>query len=1154
MPLPNVTAGVPTRLRLGSWNTLTDAFQAHTSSPTGAIIDLNDGVNWSLADDDAGFGTGLDWGHVKPTLYTTKNPRTVGERVTRRQYDTNRTLKVKLVLGQFASYTAFQTALDNLAKTLEGISPSQPAALEIRPVQSSTSVYADCTSAWLEKDDYRETLWNQLISTGIEVNFFCSSPFLRGARQTLSNLAVNPGFEAPIGGSQAPAVVAFQDTFANVNAYAVQAGGAPTVSPAKTYVDIVLGDAPLLFWPMSEASTPTPAYDIAGQGKSATAGGSGTTIGAAGGISGDTSTAWSFNGSGYATFPAATTTGLPTGNGAWTIEAWVKFAANPGALAVVASFGAQATGHGGPQIYINTSGQPAATNDVGPDAVGTALSLNVWHHVVGTWDGTNMRVWQDGTNSASTTPGAATIPNPPTYGTIAGSAAAAPTMLFTGSVQMVAIYGTALSAAQITAHYNAGHTGATGTVANAMSLPAAGRAAFGSPAWGAMQTWQTRFRWVSGLTATFYLHYTDANNNLAVSVASGTNGLQIVHTVSGVAHAQQQATVTLTHEAWYWLQVTQFPTVPGNPPYLTATLSYDSGGAVGAQIAQLAAAAYDAVTAEVGRPQLAAAGAALAVGGVASGAGNQVALFGPGGWLFQGNGAAGLCSGAWDGGNQQVGTSSNGSANTYPNGPVTSFGAARIDLPPAGAVDAKWRLYTGGAPAGTWALPVKAAFDTLFAGANIKSSGLGNGATIKIDYTEYDTNGTSLRSGTLATFTVAGGVQAAYAATGAYTLSGSWATGASCAYADVALHVADTVAGNSANGIVWLDNVLVYDQTATGQTGAAGMPWCDLRGPSSPYQVVVSGLQGDVPAPCALQFATYIASFPHGSSFTFKIGRSAGAARAARFVAPVGSMIYGTPAWALDATAYGGYVPAAGQLGGYVAIAFPAVDAATYTGTYRLLCRAKTTQATFGKVFLQSLYVQYSGGKTYPFAAANQWTPVDLGYLPVPNTPQGALNDPTVAQGALWINYQDTNAGSPSTGYVNWEALLPVDGSLLTGTIYNGNTIYVPNYDYSNSWVWVYGDGLLAQQGKPASWTTSIETSAYQQEATDGAGGPANPTNAGISGGSITDSYLTVDPTVRPSGGTVSANLLVAIISDSAANAYPFVCDLAYSPLYLIPQ
>ena len=49
---------------------------------------------------------------------------------------------------------------------------------------------------------------------------------MRGDRLTFQNLAVNPGFEQP----STAGVNVFNDTFANVNAYTVVSGGAPSVA------------------------------------------------------------------------------------------------------------------------------------------------------------------------------------------------------------------------------------------------------------------------------------------------------------------------------------------------------------------------------------------------------------------------------------------------------------------------------------------------------------------------------------------------------------------------------------------------------------------------------------------------------------------------------------------------------------------------------------------------------------------------------------------------------------------------------------------------------------------------------------------------------------------------------------------------------------
>ena len=174
-------------------------------------------------------------------------------------------------------------------------------------------------------------------------------------------------------------------------------------------------------------------------------------------------------------------------------------------------------------------------------------------------------------------------------------------------------------------------SGAAPTLAaNVMTIPNAAVVAFGSPAWGAIQTWQIRFQWATGLTASFNLHYTDTNNRLAAQIDAN---LYIAHVVAGTSHNSGITPVTLTNGTWYWVVISQFPAAPGEVADVVATLYADSAGVIGAQIATTGAqTTFDAVTALSGKSALWAAGtAALAVGGPKVVNPTQyVALFGPG--------------------------------------------------------------------------------------------------------------------------------------------------------------------------------------------------------------------------------------------------------------------------------------------------------------------------------------------------------------------------------------------------------------------------------------------------------------------------------------------------------------------------------------------
>ncbi len=229
---------------------------------------------------------------------------------------------------------------------------------------------------------------------------------------------------------------------------------------------------------------------------------------------------------------------------------------------------------------------------------------------------------------------------------------------------------------------------ASSVAANVLTVPAGSTIQFGSPSWGAINNWQVRFQFATGLMALFMLHYTDANNSLAVQVTG--SAVSLVHTVAGVAHTLASASMTLTTGTWYWMKAVQYPSAPGMPPEIAASISNDATGAIGSLVAATTlVATYDAVTALTGKSAIQAGGASLTIGGAYANV-HAMLLFGPGAWTFSGaNSTTGQASGAWE----------QSTASTYAGGGVTSFGAGRIDLPPAGTVSATWETYSGGSPA-----------------------------------------------------------------------------------------------------------------------------------------------------------------------------------------------------------------------------------------------------------------------------------------------------------------------------------------------------------------------------------------------------------------------------------------------------------------------
>jgi hypothetical protein len=803
-----MTTPAQTTLQLGWTDPRTGVFGAHPV--LGGPLNLNDGATYTLISPD-----GLEVSPPRKTIIPTGNIRSQGERVVRAVYRENREAIARFILGPMASDAAMKVAIRNLVSWLDA-SLTSPLTIKWQPPSAANPVYLDVTAA-VHSIPANEKDWVKLQLEPVELAFY-ARPTLRGDRVWLQNLVMNPGFEAPSG----PGAVVFADGFSGANSlnnYTTQAGSTPTIGTTpQTFVDNLMaqcGAALVRYYRLGEASG-TSAYDIGGSGQAGTTHGS-PTQGVAGLLTGDTDTCYTLAAasSQYISTPA---TGIPTGNNPITIGCWMKFAANPAANQVLVAYGATTSStHNIFQIFLNTTGHVVADN--GGGGAGTvvssgALMTGVAHLVVATWDGTTMTIWVDGASAGTATPGNQTIPTSSTTFNIGATTAGA--AFFSGQVDEVIVTNTALSGTVITNIYNAGHTGATGTISNVMTMVSGARISFGSPNWSAVNMWQMRLRWINGLTVTAYLHYTNANNYLAAVLSP--SGLVIHHVIGGVDTTLLSSANLPTHEMWYWLQVTQFPTVAGNPSLFQAQLLWDDGGAPASVAMSVQAATADAVTALSGQPQLLASGASLAIGGVGSSQGQQVSLFGPGGWIVQGitTGAAPTAQvlGAWD----------QTPANTYPGGPVVSVAAGRLDLPPAGTVDGCLRLYAGGSPMGALgAIPVTAATDALQVSAWVKSSGLNANAQLRLVVTEYNAAGTQLRQTTVATLS---GNQASWT-----QMTGNVTTGANCAYADLMLRVVDTTTpGESANGIVWWENCQVWDSTLTG-VAAGKMPYCELRFP-----------------------------------------------------------------------------------------------------------------------------------------------------------------------------------------------------------------------------------------------------------------------------------------------------------------------------------
>jgi hypothetical protein len=221
----------------------------------------------------------------------------------------------------------------------------------------------------------------------------------------------------------------------------------------------VLQDSPHLYWRMNETSG-TNCADSSGSNFGATLAGSFTRNQAVL-LASTTDASTSIAASGIGTNQAATAGGSISGNRtAITLEAWIKTSQDGTVINSDTGSGVgrllQFTISAGKIDFIlfdtGVGVQQVAT-------VSTSLHDGNIHHIVGTYDGTTMRNYIDGAADANTTVATFTLNNVAGGQQVAiGGTLGASGASLGGLVSNVAVYYTALSAARVLAHYNAGHT------------------------------------------------------------------------------------------------------------------------------------------------------------------------------------------------------------------------------------------------------------------------------------------------------------------------------------------------------------------------------------------------------------------------------------------------------------------------------------------------------------------------------------------------------------------------------------------------------------------------------------------------------------------------------------------------------------------------
>jgi hypothetical protein len=187
--------------------------------------------------------------------------------------------------------------------------------------------------------------------------------------------------------------------------------------------------------------------DSSGHGRNGTYSG-GVTKGVAGAIANDTNTAALFDGStGLVTIPDSAALRL---NGSWSIEFWAKQVSYPNWFAGLISKG-PAFNRNGYIIWVDPwGGVWLKRNNAEIGSGAGSIVSTAYHYFVVTYDGTNVRWYVNGALTRTT---AASFPgNNDTSNLLLGKG----DVYGNNDLDEVALYSTALSAAQVAAHFAAG--------------------------------------------------------------------------------------------------------------------------------------------------------------------------------------------------------------------------------------------------------------------------------------------------------------------------------------------------------------------------------------------------------------------------------------------------------------------------------------------------------------------------------------------------------------------------------------------------------------------------------------------------------------------------------------------------------------------------
>ncbi|MDQ1509359.1 MAG: trimeric autotransporter adhesin, partial [Actinomycetota bacterium] len=293
--------------------------------------------------------------------------------------------------------------------------------------------------------------------TGIDCGSTCATTFTSGTSITLT---AAPASGSTFGGWSGGGCSGTGTCTLTLNSNTTVTATFTVAGGGTTYPQAVAANTPAGYWRLNEVSGTT-AADSAGSNTGTYVG---ATLGAPGLLASSNNTAASFSGSNQrVTIPSSTALAPAS---AVSVEAWIKPAAIPaaGAFASVAtkaeSYSLQ---FNGPRLEFTIMQAGTRRRLQAPTG---AVAVGSIYHVVGTYDGTTQRLYVNGAQVASAALTGAITTNVNTFYIASWNGSSE---FFNGVIDEVAVYPTALTAAQVSNHYTTGTTSLVALVQNAPS-------------------------------------------------------------------------------------------------------------------------------------------------------------------------------------------------------------------------------------------------------------------------------------------------------------------------------------------------------------------------------------------------------------------------------------------------------------------------------------------------------------------------------------------------------------------------------------------------------------------------------------------------------------------------------------------------------------